>query len=80
MRKVTNEEIKRLLVAVNEPMTNAEIREALDYPYDAMYEISARLRGMEKRPNQKIQATNKGNKRAWFVISNNYGVLIRKVA
>ena len=63
---MTNEAIINLLRNVDEPLTNAEIRDALDYTKDDVHEISARLRGMVKRTRTGIKATAKGNRVAWY--------------
>ena len=64
--KVTNEAIINLLRNVDEPLTNAEIRDALDYTKDDVHELSARLRAMEKRPKRGVKVTMKDGKRAWY--------------
>lgn len=65
--KVTNEAILNLLRNVSpEPLTNAEIRDALDYSKDDTHEISARLNGMVKRPKRRVKVIDKVGKKAWY--------------
>ena len=64
--KVTNEAIINLLRNVDEPLTNAEICDALDYTKFDVHEVSARLGGMVKRPRQRVKATMKGSRKAWY--------------
>ena len=64
--KVTNEAIINLLRNAGEPLTNAEIQDALGYTKDDVHEISARLGGMVKRPKRRIKVTMRGGKKAWY--------------
>lgn len=65
--KVTNEAIKNLLANAGEPLTSKEIIDALGYQYEDIHEVSARLRGMEKRPKQRVAAVSKDGHKCWFL-------------
>ena len=68
---MTNEAILNLLRGcAPEPLTNAEIRDALEYTKDDTPEISARVRGMVKRQKcTGIHVTMKGDRLAWMFLS-----------
>ena len=69
--KVTNEAILNLLRNVSpEPLTNAEIRDALDYSKDDTIYLSARLAGMVNRHVRTgVSVTMKGERKAWRIIA-----------
>lgn len=66
--KVTNQRIRNLLENVGTPLTNAEIRDALECNDDEANYISPRVRGMAKNPRFRIGTTMKDGKLAWYAI------------
>lgn len=55
-RKVSNANIKRYMATIGDWVSVAQIMEALDYHRDDTTDVCARMRGMEKRKNQKVAA------------------------
>ena len=64
--KVTNEAIRNLLTNLDEPIGAMGIVDALGYEYDAINEVCARLRGMEKRPNQRVASVPQDGRKYWY--------------
>lgn len=65
--EVSADAIRNLLRNVApEPLTNAEIRDALDYTKDDTCVISATVSTLVRRPRNKVFKTMKGEKVAWY--------------
>lgn len=67
MKQVTNADLKEFLAKVGQPVTVADIITAMDYNYDSIQEICARLVGMTKRPLQNIGRCSLNGRWAYFV-------------
>lgn len=66
-KQVSAEEIRNLLRNVApDALTNAEIRDALDYTKDDTHIISATVSTLVRRPRNKVFKTMKGDKVAWY--------------
>ena len=66
-KQVSAEEIRNLLRNMGgEALTNAEIRDALDYTKDDTTVISATVSTLVRRPRNQVFKTMKGDKVAWY--------------